>query len=237
MRMKHKPFIISGFIGLAVILISVISLFIFPQTAPGQIAGIRSPIIAFEFAQTVDEIHTLFGPDGSPEQADMIRKMDQGNILDYLYMLLYSSFLFSFALTIVKQSGKQWLYLGAVLAILALIGDALENIQLLTITAHLPSGDIVAALARLHWFTWLKWGSLALYFLGASVWFRRNGRFGKIIAGLGIITFLLSLASFIQRGATTESFTLSVALMFLLMIIFCFTTKSIPENQSIHRPT
>ncbi|MFO7682585.1 MAG: hypothetical protein R6X34_21315 [Chloroflexota bacterium] len=41
-----------------------------------------------------------------------------------------------------------------------------------------------------------------------------------------ILTFLLGLVSFIQRGPTTEPFTLAIAFMFLLMIIFCFTTKT-----------
>lgn len=230
--MNKRPYIISGFIGLAVILVSVISLFVFPQTSPGQIEGLRTPIIAFEFAETVEEINTLFGSNGSIEQADMIRKMDQGNTLDYLYMLLYSGFLFSFAVLAAKQSGQKWVYAGAVLAVLALVGDALENVQLLTITANLHSGDFVDALTRLHWLTWLKWGSLALYFLMMAGWFWGNGRFTKLISITGILTFLLGLASFIQRGSTTEPFTLSVALMFLLMIIFCFTTKKDESSSS-----
>jgi hypothetical protein len=223
--MKQRPFIISGLIGLAVILMSVISLLVFPQTSPGQIDGIRSPIVAFEFAQTAAEINTLFGPNGATEQAEMVQKMDQGNRLDYLYMLLYSAFLFSFAVLAAKQSGQKWVYAGAVLALLALIGDALENVQLLSITANLQSGDFGAALARLHWFTWLKWGSLALYFLVMAMWFWGNGRFAKLIAVVGVLTFLLGLAAFMQRGPATEPFTLAVALMFLLMIIFCFTTQ------------
>ena len=223
--MNKRPYILAGFIGLVVIVVSVINLMVFPQTSPGQIDGLRSPIIAFEFAETVEEINTLFGANGSPEQAELVRKMDQGNTSDYLYMLLYSGFLFSFALLATRQTGKKWLVAGAVLAALALVGDALENVQLLNITANLQSGDFLAALTRLHWFTWLKWGSLALYFLLIAVCFWGNGRFGKLISIVGVLTFLLGLASFIQRGPATEPFTLSVALMFLLMIVFCFTTK------------
>ncbi|MFN2151762.1 MAG: hypothetical protein ACK2T5_09220, partial [Anaerolineales bacterium] len=205
--MRKRPFLIPGLIGIAVIFVSVINLMVFPQTLPGQIEGIRSPIIAFEFAETVAEINTLFGSAGSPERANMVRQMNQGNTLDYLYMLLYSGFLFSFSWTAAKQSGKKWLYLGAVLAVLALLGDALENVQLLTITANLESGDFGDALARLHWLTWLKWGSLALYFLVMTRWFLENGRYAKLIAITGILTFLLGLASFMQRGAITELFT------------------------------
>ena len=223
--MKQRPYLVSGFIGLAVIALSLINMMVFPQSSPGQIEDIRSPIIAFEFAETPEEIITLFGTNGSPEQTDMIRKMDQGNTLDYLYMLLYSGFLFSFAILAAKHSGRKWVYAGAVLAALALVGDALENVQLLTITVNLQSGDFIEALTRLHWFTWLKWGSLALYFLVIAVWFWGNGRYAKLIAITRILTFLLGLVSFIQRGPSTEPFTLTVALMFLLMIIFCFITR------------
>ncbi|MBE2222072.1 MAG: hypothetical protein IAF02_11045 [Anaerolineae bacterium] len=235
--MGKRPFLLSGLLGIAVILVSLLSLIVFPRTSPGQIEGIRSPIIAFEFAQTVEEINTLFGSAGSPERADMVRQMNQGNSLDYVYMLLYSGFLFSFSWTAAKQSGQKWLYLGTVLAVLALLGDALENVQLLTITANIHSGDFVEALKRLHWLTWLKWGSLAVYFLLMAGWFWGNGRYAKFIAITGILTFLLGLASFMQRGATTEPFTLAVALMFLLMIIFCFTTKTeisvLPESLDV----
>jgi hypothetical protein len=228
--MNNRPFLIPGLIGLAVILVSVISLIVFPQTSPGQIKGFRSPIIAFEFAETDEEINTLFGADGSPEQAEMVRKMDQGNNLDYLYMLLYSGFLLSFSLLAARQSGQKWVYIGAGLAVLALVGDALENVQLLTITTNLQSSNFLEALKRLHWFTWLKWGSLALYFLVMAGWFWGNGRFGKLMATIGIINCLLGLTAFIQRGLLTEPFTLFVALMFLLMIIFCFTTKEVSSE-------
>jgi hypothetical protein len=224
--MNKRPFIVPGFIGLAVILVSLISLFVFPQSSPGQIEGLRTPIIAFEFAETVEEINTLFGPVGSPEHANMVQKMDQGNMLDFLYMLLYTSFLASFAITANKQRPMGLWSIAVGLALLALIGDMLENIQLLQITNNLNSGDFVDSLTRLHWFTWLKWGSLALYFLVTARWFWENGRFGRIIATLGIITFLLGLISFMQRGQSTELFTLTVALMFLLIIIFCFITKT-----------
>lgn len=223
--MKKRPFIVPGLIGIAVILVSLLSLIVFPQTSPGQIDGIRSPIIAFEFAETVDEINTLFGSAGSAERAEMVQKMDQGNSLDFLYMLLYSSFLVSFAIIANKQRPMGILVLAVGLALLALVGDMLENLQLFQITTNLKSGDFVDSLTRLHWFTWLKWGSLAFYFLVIGVWFWGNGRFGKIITAVAELTFLLGLFAFITRGGITELFTLLVALTFLFMIIFCFITK------------
>jgi hypothetical protein len=224
--MRKRPFFIPGLIGVAVILVSVLNLLVFPQTSPGQIEGLRSPIIAFEFAKTVEEINTLFGPAGSPEQAEMVQKMNQGNMLDFLYMLLYSGFLVSFSIAAKKQRPMGLWPVAVGLALLALVSDMLENLQLFQITNNLTSGDFVDSLTRLHWFTWLKWGSLAFYFLVISVWLLGNGRFGKFIAVVAELTFLLGLFAFAARGFITELFALSVALTFLLMIIFCFTTKA-----------
>jgi hypothetical protein len=225
--MSERPYIWSGFLGLAVIVMSLVTLAVFPQTSPGQIEGITSPIIAFEFAETPAEIYTLFGANGTPEQAAMVAAMDQGNRLDYLYMLLYSGFLFTFAMTAVRQTGQRWLYVAAVLAVLAFIGDALENVQLLAITNKLAVGDFTAELAQLRLFTWLKWGSLATYFLlvGVGLW-RGNGRFARLITIAAAITFLLGLISFAQRGPTTEPFTLAVAVMFVLLIGYSFGYRS-----------
>ncbi len=221
--MKKRPYLFSGFLGLAVIVMSLVNMATFPQASPGQIDGIGSPIIAFEFAETPEEIYTLFGANGTPEQAAMVAAMDQGNRLDYLYMLLYSGFLFTFAMTAVRETDQKWLYLAALLAVFAFIGDALENVQLLAITNKLAAGDFALELTRLHWFTWLKWGSLATYFLlmGVGLW-RGNGRFARLITVAGVVTFLLGLIAFIQRGAITEPFTLTIALMFVLLIVFSF---------------
>ncbi|MCZ7671503.1 MAG: hypothetical protein M5U34_32390 [Chloroflexi bacterium] len=57
----------------------------------------------------------------------------------------------------------------------------------------------------------MKWGSLALYFLLMAGWFWGSGRYAKLIAITGVLTFLLGLISFSQRGPTTEPFTLAVA--------------------------
>ncbi|MBP6472130.1 MAG: hypothetical protein KBE23_04920 [Chloroflexi bacterium] len=224
--MKKRPYIFSGLIGLAVIVMSLVTMTVFPQESPGQIEGIGSPIIAFEFAETPEEIYTLLGANGTPEQAAMAAAMDQGNRIDYLYMLLYSGFLFTFAMTAVRQTKQRWLYVTAVLALLAFVGDALENMQLFGITAGLASGDFAVELARLHWLTWLKWGSLATYFvlIGVGLW-RGNGRFAKFITITAVVTFLLGLVSFIQRGPATEPFTLAIALMFVLLIGFSFVPR------------
>jgi hypothetical protein len=83
-------------------------------------------------------------------------------------------------------------------------------------------------LTRLYWFTWLKWGSLALYFVWVGVGLWGNGRFPALITFTAALTFLLGLFAFVQRGPTTEPFTLGIVLLFLLLIGYSFLARTRP---------
>ena len=221
----EKPFVKTGLLGLAVILVSVVLMFIFPGKSGRMPDGFTVPIIAFEFMQTRDEVESLFGAPGSGERKELAAAMDLGNYLDFGYMVLYSLFLLLFSLQAARESGARYLNAGAVIALAVLAGDVLENLQLLGITAGLGSGDYLNELLLLQKFTWLKWGGLALAFGLLSGFFFRKGIFGKVIGGIGLASLALGAAAFIQRSVVTTIFTSAVSLMFLLMIIFCFVYK------------
>ena len=157
---------------------------------------------------------------------EMVRAMDLGNRLDYVYMCLYSAFLLMVSVTCARLSKNKYYYAGVVLTLVVLAADALENVQLLGITANLSTGNFDSQLRLLHMFTWIKWGGIALIFLALSPWFLKGGRFSKIIGIMGIISFILGVAAYINRSVINEIFSLSVALMFILMIIYCFTYKT-----------
>jgi len=158
----NKPFIKIGFLGLLVIGMSIVLMIVFPSKAPWMMDGFFTPIIAFEFVQSQSEVYQLFGLAGSPDQLSMtqsmIRAMDFGNRLDYIYMVLYASFLFFFSFVCAKNTGQRYYYAGSMLSFVILVADALENIQLLRITAKIASQDFGKELSLLHCFTWIKWG-------------------------------------------------------------------------------
>ncbi|MBI9075416.1 MAG: hypothetical protein JEZ02_08410 [Desulfatibacillum sp.] len=220
-----RPFFISGLIGLLVVLMSTAMLFVFPTKAPGLPEGFATPIIAFEFAKSPADIITLFGPKDSPERDAMVRSMDLGNKLDYVYMVLYTAFLALFSVQVVRRTGLRIFYLAAGLAGVALVGDALENLRLFAITSSLDTMDIEADLAALHVFTWAKWGSLALIFPALSPYFFKGGRFSMTIGIVGIFCPVLGIAGYFHPGAFCEMFSVSVAVMFLLMIAYCLIYK------------
>ncbi|MFH2133275.1 MAG: hypothetical protein ABIK68_23080 [bacterium] len=221
----RKPFFKSGIIGILVIITSLMLLKVFPSQAPRLPDGFFTPILAFEFVRTQEEVQALFGAPGSDFRAAMITAMDLGNRLDYVYMVLYAAFLFGFSMTCARITRHRQYYIAALLAILVLIGDALENVQLLGITQKLANGGFERELELLVAFTWLKWGGLALIFLILVPYFFSGGLAGKMIALVGLTAVVLAVLSFFRRSAFNELYAISVAVMFLLMIIFSLTHR------------
>lgn len=225
-----KPFLKPGFTGLLMVAMSIGLLAVFPTKAPNMPNGFVTPIIAFEFIETRAEVVAMFTQidDAGRELINeaMIRAFDLGNRLDYIYMVIYSGFLMMFSLTCAKLSGKKYFYTAAVLSLFVLACDALENMQLLGITAYVRSGmntgDLETLLGDLYRFTWMKWGGIAAIFLILAPWFLKGGKFSKAIGLSGAASAGLGLAAFVHRPVVTEIFGLSVVLMFLMMVVYCF---------------
>jgi len=229
-----KPFIKVGFLGLMVIGMSIVLIMVFPPKAPWMMEGFSTPIMAFEFVQSPSEVYKLFGLADTPDQQSMtktmtqsmIRAMDLGNKLDYIYMVLYSSFLFFFSFVCAKDTGQKRYYAGSMMAVVILGSDIFENIQLLRITAKITSLNFERELSLLHGFTWMKWGGITIVFLILAPYFLKGRMFSKLIAVTGISSFTLSVLAYFNRSALTEHMGLSVALMFIMMIAFCFIHKN-----------
>lgn len=220
--MMNKPFKKIGFLGIGVILMSLVLMAVFPTTAPWMMDGFFTPIIAFEFIGTTEEVFQFFGSPDSPEYDPMIEAMDLGNRLDFIYMVLYSLFLLLFARQCVKLTGNRLFYLSMGLALVVLIGDFLENLQLLEITSKLSSGNFEEELQYLRIFTWQKWGGLTVYFVTLLPYFFEGGPFSKILSGMGVGLFVFGEIAYMHRSVLNEILGLSIAVMFVLMIIYCF---------------
>ncbi|ACL04510.1 hypothetical protein Dalk_2819 [Desulfatibacillum aliphaticivorans] len=220
-----RPFARIGVVGVLVAVMSTALLFVFPTKAPGMPDGFATPIIAFEFAQCARDVQTLFGPAGSPEREAMVRSMDLGNLLDYVYMVLYSAFIALFSMKIAKRTGQKIYYVPAGLAALALMGDALENLRLFAIAGGLETMEIEADLAALNVLTWIKWGSLSMAFLFLAPYFLKGGKFAVTIGVICAFCPVLGVIAFFKSGAFCEMFSVSVALLFLLTIIYSLIYK------------
>jgi len=226
--MKTKrPFITAGYVGIVLILLGLFLMSTFPRHVPFMAEGFQTPIIYFEFVQTVEETQQLFGmTKGLLPDDNLIQQMDFGNKIDFIYALVYSLFLFLFARTLVKISGKKLFIAVMVLAVTAFIGDCLENVKLITITENIESGSFQNDLEALFVFTWIKWGSLALSFVILSEWFFRGKIISTIFAFLGWTPMILGILAYKMPGFYNELFAKSIMFMFVALIVYSFIYKT-----------
>lgn len=220
--MKDRPFLISGILGLGAVVMTLLLSAVGPRPAAPLPAGFITPVLAFEFATTEDEVAALFAPVGQPA-GDVVRAtMDRVNRLDFLYIALYGGCLLAFSLVCYRLTGQRVYLLAAGLAVGIMAADVLENVQLLAITRELGARPIDDRLARLRLFTWLKWGGLALWFSIMRFYFLRTGRFGRFVGWVSVFPLLLGIASFTLPGLMSELFALSIGLLFLLLTLYAW---------------
>ena len=229
--MRDRLFLISGILGLGALAMTLMLAFIGPRQTGPLPPGFITPVMAFEFAESQKEVYHLFEPGGAAEA------MDRVNRWDFLYMTFYSLFLGTFALAAGRRTGRAIFYIAAVVALIVLYADALENVQLLGLTMkmRMDGGSLRAALERLHVYTWLKWGGLALWFLLMRYYFQRAGRFGRFVGWVSVFPLLLGIAAFVRPGLMSELFALSIGLLFLLLTVYSWRSRrpqpSLVDNQ------
>ena len=231
--MKKKPFVfkLAIFLGLILLGSAVALMLINPRPEGNNVyGGYRTPILALEFATQASEIEQLFSVD-DPDA--YMRQFLLGNWVDYGFMLIYSSFLFSIALGIYRISRSGALWLAFILCMLILAGDALENLQIFNILQHYNYGDIKPYLSWMHLFTWIKWGSIASVFLLFSPFFLGGNWIQKITGIVQLGCFGLAVAAFFLAGPVCELFALSVSVNFLLLFIFVIAYSPVPELPTI----
>jgi hypothetical protein len=214
--MRDRLFVLSGILGLGALAMTVFLALIGPREIGPLPFGFITPVMAFEFAESEAEVYRLFEPQGSAAA------MDRVNRWDFLYMALYNGFLGTFALAAARHT-RQTIYISAaILALVIFFADAMENIQLLGLTyrMQLDGGSLEATLARLHVYTWLKWGGLALYFLLLIPYFRDLSGPWRWVWVPALLPAVLAAAAFLNRGLANELLALSIGLMFLLLTAY-----------------
>lgn len=166
-----------------------------PMRACGGLPSGYAPIIAFELARTPADLVALFGSEPSPCRDALTSTMRRATIGDYVaYMPAYGAFLIA-AFVAMRAQRRRLANVGITLAIIALVGDALENACLFAILEH-PVDDTLS-LARLPWATNVKWvalGVLAIVSLPAIV---TRGAWGKLGATLSLLAPLGVLATIV----------------------------------------
>ncbi len=97
--MKPTAFKVAGYMGILLIIVAATLMVINPKTENNLPAGFRTPIIAFEFFRTAEQINHFFDVE---DISAYKQAMLTGNAIDYLFMFLYSGLVFCIALGIKK---------------------------------------------------------------------------------------------------------------------------------------
>ena len=205
---------------------SIVLLIFNPKPQNNLPEGFHTPIIAFEFIKTHQEVKHFFQVD---DLNTYMYKFDMVNRIDFIFMVCYSLFLASMAWTFYKIT-KFWpMLIAAFLSLLAWPADALENIQIAKIAEHYHNGDIQDYLHYLNIFTWLKWGALAGTFLIMSNYFYKKGVFNIFTAIITTTTFILAMVAFFQRSFINELMSTFVVLSFLMLFIYALFYKKLEK--------
>jgi len=212
----------------------------FPNKAANLPEGFRTPIISFEFAESNEEVLMMYNYEQQEIKDKFIYDMQLGNELDYIYMVLYTSFLIAFLLWLAKVENKKQIKKMIAIAVIALIGDAFENIFLLTINSAVAlSTEFSHWLVYLHIITWIKWFALALIFAGIAYYLPSKNLLLKIINKIFFLPILLAIASLVNKYMFTELFAFSIMLSFLLAFINLFLYQRLEPKSAIpkqHKP-
>ncbi|HNF18147.1 MAG TPA: hypothetical protein PKX89_02170 [Chitinophagales bacterium] len=228
---------IARFIGVAIIITGVVLLFTNPKAENNLMPGFKTPIIAFEFINSKEAVQQYFTVQ-NPEQYE--QQMLLGNKIDYLFMCLYSSFIFCIAMFIKKSTSSKLMNIAILMSVLMLLGDALENSQIhqliikrnIDLNAINPIDNYAlygVHLSLLHIFTWIKWSAIACSFVVFATYFIKGNLFYKTIAMAAVSSFIIGIATFVNPGFSSELFSTNVLLVFVMLIVFTFTNNLKPE--------
>lgn len=152
--------------GIATLLVSQAFALIMPAALAHPIPGasIDNPVLAFEFARTPAHLDAIFGALGDPLREARIAGMIKGNLFDYLFMVVYGSFVLAFFGATAHATGERRWWLAGWLGPLAAVSDGLENALLLSITS-----DIAHPARELAWLPYPVWTKFTLLAVAAGL--------------------------------------------------------------------
>lgn len=213
------PFAKAGFFSIPLFVFIILMERFYPTVAP---EGYKSFIIAFEFAKTPEQIHTLL-QGLSPA---ILKNIDIANYIDFGFMFTYVSFLIFFTWIAFSTYKHYWLLIGIPISLVILGADFYENIVLFKITnMYSPSVNVAeldSTLRILHKMTWLKWGGLSLVFVLFSIKLLNKSLLASVEGMICIVPFVISFFALSNDPVIVSTFALSIFLVFFMLIMFSF---------------
>jgi hypothetical protein len=179
-------------------------------------------ILAFELAQTPEQLAAVIGSNPPTEEAVAIRRaLDRANHLDFAYLALYGAFIALACACAARRRAYGWVLLGAPLGLLAALFDAAENLVMLRLTES--HADVAALLPSLHWRTLAKWELLAVtsalfaaaFMVAGRAWQRAAAGLVALLALAGGVLTLVDAPRFLALLSGV------IALVWLWQLGYC----------------
>lgn len=198
-------------LGIATLVMTGVLSATFPDTAAAMLSGYGQPVLAFEFATTLNDLTAIFGTPDDPMRAARLAAMQAGNEQDYLYMLLYAAFLASGLYALWRELRLPLLLVAVGMPVLAAMFDAYENWLLFDIQAAFTLGEYSDALDALALPVTIKFVLLTLTNLAIGhAMTRMEGKGWQIGGALVMVPCLATLMALIAPAAF--GWTLSAAI-------------------------
>lgn len=220
----NRPFLRNALVYLPIVILCLILMRVTepPGPASPDYNGFSSFIIAFEFVTSHQGVHTLF----SNFDRSSLGAMRIPIYIDFGFLLGYSIFLVGVFRIARKITHSRLFIFPLVMAVLAGIADALENLQLLELLdiylGNMPARLYPEPLELLWRFTWLKWIMLSIssvFFFFFLVYRGHWLRFPAIVLmAPGLLLAIIAVSSFSPQ--LIELFTFSVFVNVGLIFIF-----------------
>jgi hypothetical protein len=231
-----------GLIGLATVVCAVVVTVLSPATVGPLPRGLFTPVLAFELAENVYEIETMFGPAVSPERAEWVAAMRAGTLADFGLIALYGLLLAGVARQLLRaladarpshdpSATTVWRgHVAVSLAVVAVLLDVLENRELLLILDSLARGarDYDGALSRLAWLAWPKWLALGAWFVVLSPDLVRAGGALRVAAMAGSVGALTGVLAVMRRGVIAEVMAMAIAIGMVALVPGCLRRLPAP---------
>jgi hypothetical protein len=194
-KTAHRISLICGVLILGLLVFSMSQ----PPMVPcGDLPKSYPTIIAFELARSVPDVQQIFGTANDACRAALVKQVDFINWIDvFAFIPLYTAFLVFFFLGM-RGRNRTVANLGAVLMIVAALGDCAENTALFHISA---APDSAAWLPWLIVATSVKWLLLGVGgALGANLLSKGRG-FDYVLAALCLVSLIAPIAAVVDPHA------------------------------------
>jgi len=151
--------------GAAVLAIGIALAIVMPQKAVTRnVDGLSGAVVGFELVTTPDEVLGILGAPDHPQRAAAVQAMDRANRVDFLFMLAYPALAVAIVRLLVARglAPRAATPIVGLLALVMIVGDFIENRQLLVLSQLTDPAAMAEPLARLRTATIWKWAALFL---------------------------------------------------------------------------